>query len=78
MNKFIFLFCLLSSVSVFANSNDKYPIEKTSSAPIIDGDLSEWDNISAVSFSVHNTGLEGSTSGTAKAVWTNDAVFFAF
>lgn len=78
MKKFIFLTCLLSSVSVFANSNDKYIIEKTSSPPIIDGDLSEWDNISNVSFSVHNTGLEGSTSGTAKAVWTNDAVFFAF
>ena len=78
MKKIILLICLLSSISVFANSNDKYTIEKTSSPPIIDGDLSEWNNISAVSFSVHNTGLEGTTSGTAKAVWTNDAVFFAF
>jgi hypothetical protein len=63
---------------IFANSNDTYSIQKVASPPTIDGQITDWQNIPVMTFSVHNTGASGTAGGFAQAVWDDEAIYFAF
>lgn len=73
----LLLFCLLSLFTQ-ADSGDTYHVKKVVSAPVIDGQLTEWSDVTEVNFTVHTDGSTGSTSGTAQVVWDDDAIYFAF
>lgn len=68
----------LGVMSLQANSSDSYTIKKVAVAPVIDGQVTEWQGIETMTYSVHNTGATGTSSGVAQAVWSDDAVYFAF
>lgn len=78
MNKFLFSLVFFFSFTLYADPTDTYLVHKVGSSPIIDGELSDWEGVSAVSFTVHTDGSAGSTSGIGKAVWDSEAIYFAF
>ena len=78
MKKLLLSILALGAISASADSNDSYTITKVTSAPTIDGQLTEWSGVPTMSFTVHTDGSAGSTSGTAQAVWDDNAIYFAF
>ena len=63
---------------LLADSNDSYSIQKVTTPPVIDGNVSDWQGIPTMTFSVHNTGTAGTASGVAQAVWDDNAIYFSF
>lgn len=78
MKKALLSIFTIITTSLFADVGDTYYIKKVTTAPTIDGNITEWDGVPSVPFTVHTDGSVGSTSGTAQVVWDDDAVYFAF
>lgn len=78
MRTLFLLAFLLGTTVIFADPNDSYSIQKVISSPTIDGVLSDWEGVSKMNYSVHTDGSVASTSGTAQAVWDDNAIYFAF